>query len=205
MDARIRSPHDDRYSGFPRREPLHAAPQLAALARPSYADAMPRLILFRHAKAERTPAGGTDHDRALTKSGRKDSAAMGAAIAEYGPIDLVLCSSARRAKETWDIASPAVGGAPEVRMLRAIYAADDYVPILNEEGGEAETVLLVGHNPTMHETALELTAGGEGEAGATLATRFPKAAVALLVFDGSWETLRPGQARLEAFILPRGT
>jgi phosphohistidine phosphatase len=164
---------------------------------------MPRLIFFRHAKAERTQPGGTDHERALTKSGRKDSAQMGEAIAEYGPVDLVLCSTARRAKETWDVASPAVDGSPEVRVLRAIYDADSYLPILAKEGGNLGIVLLVGHNPAMHEAALGLIADLSSAEGAILSVRFPKAAVAVLDFDGGWATLGLGQATLTAIILPR--
>jgi phosphohistidine phosphatase len=160
---------------------------------------MPRLLLFRHAKAERTQAGSTDHERALTKSGREDAAAMGEAIARHGPVDLVLCSTARRARETWELAAPGIGGSPEVRFLRAIYDADDYLPILNAEGGEAETILLVGHNPAMQETAVALVSDPNG---AVLAARFPKAAVAVIDFDGSWAALRPGRARLAAFELP---
>ncbi len=163
---------------------------------------MPRLLLFRHAKAENTPRGGADHDRALTKSGRTDSAAMGAALAEHGPVDLVLCSDAARATGTWEAARDALGASPEVRLLRAIYEADDYLPILKEEGGEAATVLLVGHNPTMHRAAVSLAADLHGP-GRILASRFPKAALAVLDFDGSWSELRPGTGRLAAFVLPQ--
>ena len=165
---------------------------------------MPRLLLFRHAKAERTQPGTTDHARALTKSGRKDSAQMGDVAAGYGPIDLVLCSDAKRALETWEGAASSFTPPPEVRLTRAIYtAADTYLPILAAEGGAARTILLVGHNPTMHDTAVTLAASLEGAGGAVLATRFPKAALAVLDFDGEWATLRPGQARLTAFELPQ--
>jgi phosphohistidine phosphatase len=163
---------------------------------------MPRLLLFRHAKAERTQAGSTDHARALTKRGRKDSAAVGKAVAEYGPVDLVLCSDARRARETWDLASPAFDDAPELRFTRAIYEADDYLPIINTEGGNAKTLLLVGHNPTMQETAVALVSDLSGVNGTLLTARFPKAAVAVLDFEGDWASLSPGEARLTAFVLP---
>ena len=165
---------------------------------------MPRLLLLRHAKAEATRPGSTDHDRALTKSGRKDSAAMGRAVAGRGPVDLVLCSTARRAKETWDFLAPGLRREPETRLLRAIYDADEsYLPILNEEGGEAAAILVVGHNPTMHETAVALASDLAGPDGAILASRFPKAALAVLDFEGSWAALGPGRARLAAFVLPQ--
>lgn len=164
---------------------------------------MPRLILFRHAKAERAQPGSTDFDRALTKSGRADSADMGRALKKRGEtIDLVLCSSAKRAVETWDCAKPELGTEPETRLLRAIYEAEDYLPILNAEGGEAGTILLVGHNPTMQETAVSLVADHSSKDGRTLVSRFPKAAFAVIDFDGSWAGLKRGQARLDAFVLP---
>ncbi len=163
---------------------------------------MPRLILFRHAKAERAAPGTRDFDRALTRSGRTDSAEMGRVIQERGErIDLVLCSAARRALETWELAAPALGYAPETRMSRAIYEASDYLPILNAEGGDAGTILLVGHNPTMQETAVSLVADLSSSDGRELDSRFPKAALAVLNFDGSWAELRRKQARLDAFIL----
>ena len=164
---------------------------------------MPRLLLFRHAKAERTQPGATDHDRALTKSGRSDSADMGSAVAEYGPVDLVLCSDAKRALETWEGAAPSLTPEPEVRLLRTIYSASDtYLPIIETEGGKAGTILLVGHNPTMHDTAVAMVGRLDGADGRVLASRFPKAALAVIDFDGEWANLRPGQAKLAAFVLP---
>jgi phosphohistidine phosphatase len=180
----------------------HAALQLAGRPPPGYAHAMPHLLLFRHTKAERTQPGSTDHARALTKSGRKDSAAMGKAVAKNGPVDLVLCSDALRARETWEMASQALDSRPEVKLTRAIYDADDYVPILNTEGGDAKTILLVGHNPAMQETAVSLVEDLSGPNGTMLSSRFPKAALAVLDFEGDWATLSPGQAWLVDFVIP---
>jgi len=165
---------------------------------------MPRLILLRHAKAERLPSGGTDHGRALTNSGRKDSAAAGKLIAERGEkVDLVLSSDSRRTRETWEGAAPHLTGKPEVRMLRTLYdASDSYLAILKAEGGDAETILLVGHNPTIQRTAVTLAADMSSRDGKILADRFPKSALAVLDFDGAWETLRPHQMRLVAFEAP---
>lgn len=164
---------------------------------------MPRLLLLRHAKAENAKPGVSDHDRALTKAGREQSTAVGSTVAGRGPVDLVLSSTALRAKETWDFLSPTLDTEPEVRLSRAIYdAGDSYLSILNAEGGDAATILLVGHNPTMHATAVSLVSGLAGPDGAVLASRFPKAAIAVIDFSGSWEALRPGRAQLSAFILP---
>lgn len=167
---------------------------------------MPRLLLLRHAKAENTRPGSSDFERTLTKSGRRDSEAVGRLLAERGEaIDLVLCSAAARTRETWEgVASslPGLLAAPEARFLRSLYDGGSYVSILQAEGGDAATILLVGHNPSIHAAALDLAADLSDRDGAVLAARFPKAALAILEVDGAWESLRPGCARLEAFVLP---
>jgi phosphohistidine phosphatase len=165
---------------------------------------MPRLILFRHAVAERARAGERDHERALTKGGRKDSAAMGGVLAERGDrIDLVLCSTSRRTRETWEYAAPLIGQTPEVRLLRSIYdAGDNYLAILNEEGGDAETVVVVGHNPAIQETAAMLAADIASRDGRKLASHFAKGGIAVFDFDGKWQSLKPRRTRLIAYIEP---
>ena len=163
---------------------------------------MPRLLLLRHAKAERAQPGERDHERALTTDGRKDSKTIGKRIAkDGGPIDLVLSSTSRRTRETWDAAAAALGGDPEVRFLPSLFdAGDSYLPVLRAEGSEAEAILVIGHNPAMHETALELAEGLGGRDGARLSKGFPKAAVAIFDFDGEWRSLQPATMRLTAFL-----
>jgi phosphohistidine phosphatase len=162
---------------------------------------MPRLLLLRHATAERAGPGQTDHERALTKSGRKESKAVGKTLARRGEtVDLVLSSDSKRTRETWDNVAEKFGGAPEVRFLRALYEAQNYVSIIKEEGGAANAILVVGHNPAMHATALSLAESLAGRDGEKLRAGFPKAALAILDFDGTWGSLRPGQLRLVAFI-----
>ncbi len=162
---------------------------------------MPRLILLRHATAERAGLGQTDHERALTKGGRKESNAVGKALAKRGEsIDLVLSSDSKRTRETWECVAEKLGGAPEVRFLRSLFEAQNYVPIIKAEGGDAEAILVIGHNPAMHATALTLAEGLAGRDGERLRAGFPKAALAILDFSGEWKSLRPGQMRLAAFI-----
>lgn len=166
--------------------------------------AMPRLILLRHATAERARAGESDHQRKLTKGGRKEAAAAGRLIVERGEeIDLVLSSDAARTRETWEGVEPHLSKSPTVRLLRSLYdASGSYLPILNKEGGNATTILIVGHNPTIHATATVLAADLAGHDGAILAERFPKAGLAIMDFDGEWAALAPRVMRLTAFILP---
>ena len=165
---------------------------------------MPRILLLRHAKAERARPGVSDHERNLSERGREDAAAAGAMIAKRGERpDRVLCSTSQRTRQTWDEVRPSLAETPEPRFARELYEAGDYLPILRGDGGAATSLLLIGHNPTMHETAM-LLAGDLGTPdGAVLKQRFPTAALAILDFDGSWADLRSGAARLAAFIRPR--
>jgi len=162
---------------------------------------MPRLLLLRHATAERAGAGQTDHDRALTKGGRKEAKSIGKALTKRGEeIDLVLASDSRRTRETWDGVAEKYDGAPEVRFLRALFEAQNYVPTIKAEGGAARSILVVGHNPSMHSTALTLAANLSGRDGERLRAGFPKGALAILDFDGAWPSIQPGQMQLQAFI-----
>jgi phosphohistidine phosphatase len=162
---------------------------------------MPRLILLRHATAERAAHGQTDHDRHLTKGGRKESKSVGKTLAKRGEkIDLVLSSDSQRTRETWEGVTETYEGAPEVRYLYALFEAQNYVPIIKAEGGAAKTILVVGHNPSMHSTALTLAESLSGRDGDKLRAGFPKGALAILDFEGEWRSIAPGRMRLVAFI-----
>jgi phosphohistidine phosphatase len=109
------------------------------------------LVILRHAKAA-TPEGMPDHERPLTERGHADAASAGSwlSIRGYAP-QLVLCSTARRTRETWRGASAAIGGEPEVRYLDELYAASPRgaLAVLKSVPAEVATVLLIGHNPTV--------------------------------------------------------
>jgi phosphohistidine phosphatase len=117
------------------------------------------LVLLRHGKAER-PEGIADRERALTERGHADAAAAGAWLARHGLLpDVVICSPARRTRETWHAAEsgmtgpPAESGpadeVPRVRYESAVYAAEtgDLLDVLRATEPDAGTVLLVAHNP----------------------------------------------------------
>jgi phosphohistidine phosphatase len=162
---------------------------------------MSKLLLLRHASAERARPRQSDRERELTKEGRKQAKAIGKNIADLGEaIDLVLSSDSLRTRQTWDGVAPEITSRPEVRFLPALFEAHDYLPIIKAEGGKAQSILLIGHNPTIQETALELVTNLAGREGNKLRSGFPKGAVAVFAFDGEWTSLRAGQMRLEAFI-----
>jgi phosphohistidine phosphatase len=135
---------------------------------------MSRLILLRHAKTESVSATGRDFDRGLTERGRRDAAIIGRSMAQAGLApDRVLVSAARRAMQTWEGVRDAFPDA-EALMRRELYLAsrEQLARIALEEA--FESLLIIGHNPGLHEFAQELLGGDP--AGRLAA--FPTAAAA---------------------------
>lgn len=167
--------------------------------------AMPILSLLRHAKAAQPVAGQLDFDRGLTERGRKDVARMAHSVARAAP-DLALVSSSVRTRETWEIVAREAGLAPGLMTERALYLcrADAMVARLREIPDEFGSVVVVGHNPCLHEVALWLGGVDDGRAMADLRVKFPTAALATFEVEASWAKLGPDRARLERFVTPRG-
>lgn len=116
-----------------------------------------RLLVLRHAKAE-VGLGLADHERPLAPRGRRDAVVMGDHLrAEGWEPDLVLCSTALRTRQTLE----ALGLSAPVRFERSIYTGDgqDLLTLVNLVEEECGSVLLVGHNPAVHE--LVVTVGNE--------------------------------------------
>jgi phosphohistidine phosphatase len=148
-----------------------------------------RLLVLRHAKSE-WPEGVADHDRPLAKRGRNDAPKVGRWLAHHDYLpDVVVCSTAQRTRETWDLVSAKLPRQPEVTFDRRAYgaSAQTLLYLARELPEPCRTALLIAHNPGVSELA------GVG---------FPTAAVAVLTFDGAWPDLVAGQARLTAFVTP---
>ncbi|MFF4253563.1 SixA phosphatase family protein [Streptomyces sp. NPDC001663] len=166
-----------------------------------------RLVVLRHAKSD-WPAGVHDHKRPLAARGRRDAPAAGRALAEIDCLpDLALCSTAVRARQTWDLASAQWGTPPPVRHDPRLYAAEvsDLLAVVHEVSAEVETLLLVGHNPGLEELVLELAEDSLDDALDEVKVKFPTSAIAVLAWHGTtWQALGPGTALLTSMIVPRG-
>ena len=93
---------------------------------------------------------------------------------------------------------------PGVAFIDALYTAPTYAETIAEGGGDAACLLVVGHNPAVHATALLFAGASERKLRARLAAKFPTGAVATIAFDDDrWSEIRPGAGRLTSFILPR--
>ncbi|MEW2356520.1 histidine phosphatase family protein [Spirillospora sp. NPDC029432] len=156
---------------------------------------MPSLIVLRHAKAA-AGLGLADIDRPLTDRGRRDAAAAGEWLrgAALAP-DLVLCSTAVRTRETLDGLAFTTS---EVAYEASIYDNDPeaLLSLVRETGDEVDTLLLVGHNPSVHQLVHDLT-GSAPES-------FPTCALAVIDVPGGWAEAWPGTGDLTTFRTPKG-
>jgi phosphohistidine phosphatase len=175
-----------------------------------------RLVLLRHAKSAWPDM--PDHEGPLARRGRRDAPVMGRWLRTAGLVpDLVVCSTARRARETWQLAQAALGGAPPARFDERVYQASaaQLMDLIRGEPATSVTLLVVGHDPAVPGLALTLagtapddqTGAGPGAVPAGMLDRmrvkFPTAAIAVFACTGSWDLLGPGTARLACFITPR--
>lgn len=167
---------------------------------------MVTLSLFRHAKsAWSSPALG-DFDRPLAPRGMRDAPHMGSFVAESGlEPDVILCSTAKRARQTLDLALPEFKTEPQVQFSDDLYHAGpaDMFKMVRRLDESCSHAMLVGHNPGMHALACDLVGSGDDTIIRSLAQKFPTAALAVIDFDCSWRELAPGGGRLRIFMTPK--
>jgi len=166
---------------------------------------MKTLHLLRHAKSSRKDPTLEDHERPLSKRGRAAAKAM-ARYMERTKIapDIVLCSTAVRAKQTLDpiakrlrpakvVFEDGIYEVPESKLWKHLRALPE----------RAQTVLMIGHNPGLHDLALALADAGSHNHLPFSEGKFPTGALATFSFDGKWKDLRPHGAQLIALIQPK--
>jgi phosphohistidine phosphatase len=167
------------------------------------------LILLRHAKAE-TPGDLVDFDRALTDRGESDADAAGAWLADarLHP-DLVLCSPAKRTRQTWQNAAVALAqgnngySAPEVHYEESLYLAGrtEVFDLLRFVPATARTVLVVGHNPTVSEVSALLLPDDQFTGSVV---EMKTSGLAVHVSEKPWAEIQPGAMRLTRQHTARG-
>jgi phosphohistidine phosphatase len=166
-----------------------------------------RLFLLRHAKSSREDASLADADRPLAERGEDAALAMGREMARLGYVpDLVLCSPAVRARETWQRVARSLPPVAETRIVQDLYDFGDGSRLLEAviaHGGAAQRLLLVGHNPSIEGLARSLAQEGDGELLERLARKYPTGALAVLALPiARWSELGQAGGRLTAFIRP---
>lgn len=174
---------------------------------------MPKtLLLLRHAKSSWSDPSLADFERPLNERGQKAAPRMGAYLRRQALLpELVLCSAARRAAETWELAETAltkseVASVP-AKHLRSLYLAPPsrILAALRRLPDEIDRLLVIGHNPGMEHLAARLAGpGSKSKPSRLLETKFPTAALAELRFEAqTWKQLEPGGGRLVRFVTPK--
>ncbi|HEY7004807.1 MAG TPA: histidine phosphatase family protein [Gaiellaceae bacterium] len=164
---------------------------------------VPALYLLRHAKSSWADASLSDHDRPLAPRGRRDASRIAKHLPRLGcEPNLVLCSSALRTRETFELVEPALGKA-SVLFEEALYGAtaDDLLACINVVPDAVDSLMLIGHNPGLQELALDLASSGD-DLG-RLESKFPTAAVATLALAKTWSHVGPGDAVLADYVVPK--
>lgn len=168
---------------------------------------MRRLILLRHSTADRAKPGRSDQERALTPQGETDAATIGNYLATHSfRPDHVLVSPSIRTRETWRQVVAAVRAAPNATFDERIYNATTQTlfDVVAETPDIARAVLLLGHNPGLHELAMLLVATGDIDTRERLRENFPTSGVTIIDFAlDSWSKLHSRSGRLERFISPK--
>ena len=168
---------------------------------------MKNLYLLRHAKSSRDDPSLGDFDRPLSPRGREAAPALGRYLAAEGiQPALVLCSAARRARETLALVLPWLAGECVIHVERALYEAGSRELLRRVRALEpgAPSAMIVGHNPTLEELARSLTGAGSRALRDRLAVKFPTGALAAFSFPvDAWSEVAPGAGSLTRLVAPR--
>ncbi len=166
-----------------------------------------RILLLRHAKSAWDEPGLDDYDRPLAARGRRAAAVMGVYLRDEDLLpDFVLCSGARRAVETWEIASHELGTAPAVENDPALYmaTADRLLKRLRKLPAAVKTVLVVGHEGGVDVFARRLIAEGPAPLRRRLAEKLPTAALVVIALAlDDWAALQEKSGTLTRYAAPK--
>jgi phosphohistidine phosphatase len=170
---------------------------------------MRQLLLLRHAKSAHGDPSLSDHARPLDGAGLRAAAAMRRAIRELGLTpDMVLVSSSRRTLETLEALEP-WDETPLVETMDPLYlaTAPQILTILRDVAQTVRGLMVVGHNPGLHDLALTLAGPHDMSSNRhttrSLAEGFPPGALAEFTVASSWRDLAAGGGRLVRFLAPK--
>ncbi len=172
---------------------------------------MRRLLLLRHAKTEHDSPSGRDQDRRLDERGHRDAAEIGGWIGRHPPFpNHVMVSPAMRAKQTWEFAWAAMKDTvaqPRLEFLPELYGADAaqlLQSIRTAAATDPQALMLVGHNPGMHELALALIGSGEPAACQAVHDNLPTSGLAIFDFlSDDWRDVGFRRGHLVLFVSPK--
>jgi phosphohistidine phosphatase len=165
------------------------------------------LSLLRHAKSSWKDPALPDHDRPLNTRGQAEAPVMGKEIAKHGlDPDLVLCSTARRTRDTLQLVLPELKAEPKKIIYEdGLYHGTpaEMLDLLREVSAGVGQVLLVGHNPELQSFGLDLIGSGSKQLKDRLEAKLPTAGLVVLRFPaGAWEDVAINSGKIELFLTP---
>lgn len=165
------------------------------------------LTLLRHAKSSWKDLSVPDHSRPLNERGKAEAPLMGKAITKNGlNPDLVLCSTARRTRDTLALVLPELKAEPRIVYADGIYHGTpaELLDIVKTEGGAASQILMIGHNPELQSFALDLIGSGSKLLKSKLEDKLPTAGLIVIRFiTGAWSGITVNSGKLELFLTPK--
>jgi phosphohistidine phosphatase len=167
---------------------------------------MRTLVLLRHLKSSRDVGDVADQDRPLAPRGHRAGELIRRHLEAAGASpQLVLCSSAVRAVETWEAVCDGLPGGVRLEVEDRLYLAssESLLSRLNAVADDVTSVLVIAHNPGAGNLALGLAGTGAGDALERMSEKYPTGGLATLTFEGSWSALGWGDAELVEFVVPR--
>jgi phosphohistidine phosphatase len=173
---------------------------------------MRRLLLLRHAKTERDSPSGLDRDRRLDPRGREDAPVIGRYLVDHNLLpDLVLVSPAARTRETWELLATELKNEPDVEVVGDLYGADarevlQAVRAASGRAGDGElkSIMVIGHNPGLHELSVDLIGKARAEDRQALEDNLPTSGLTVFKFAISdWNDVSVRHGTLDRFISPR--
>ena len=164
---------------------------------------MHNLHLLRHTKSNWGDEDEDDHRRPLAKRGREAAQLVGETLPQaVGALDLVLCSTALRARETAELALARYKPAPRILYEDGLYLATRAALLqrLRQLDEHDDRVMLVGHNPGLHEIAIALAAPGSSGFSTLANGKFPTGVRASFVIATSWAEIAGARHRLTDYV-----
>jgi phosphohistidine phosphatase len=164
---------------------------------------MKRLYLLRHAKSSWKSQEDGDHERPLAPRGVAATERLTRYLHAQGTTpNVVLCSSARRARETLEGIANGLSGEPTVTIDSELYgaSAEQLLDRIRQLPDDVESAMVIGHNPGLHELAILLA----GERAGSRLEAFPAGTMVTLdVSTDTWADLREAGCVLEDYVAPR--
>jgi phosphohistidine phosphatase len=163
--------------------------------------------LLRHAKSGRSSADGSDESRPLNEQGAAAARLMGSYVARHALVpEIVLCSPSLRTRQTLSAMAAQWPSVVRAEYERRLYMAKPktILSVIHEQPSAITQLMVIGHNPGLHETADLLVASGDVELREKLREKFPTGALAVIDFaSDDWSRIHECSGRLDRFVTPR--